>query len=95
MTGELKNKGVGRPKGSPNKITRDLKDMTFNALNRAGGENYLLKQSKDNPKAFLAFLGRFIPSEVKQTVTTVEQLSDEELDAKIAEKMAALNVGTR
>jgi len=88
----LKPKG-GRPKGSPNKLTRDLKDMTFNALNRAGGEDYLLSQAQENPKAFLAFLGRFIPSEVKQTVVnTYEEMSDEELDAKIAERMAELNV---
>jgi hypothetical protein len=86
------NAGKGRQKGVPNKLTRDLKDMTFNALNRAGGEDYLLSCALDNPKAFLAFLGRFIPSEVKQTVTTVEHLSDDELDEKIAEKLAALNV---
>ena len=86
------NRGLGRPKGSPNKLTVELKEMTFNALNRAGGEDYLLEQALENPKAFLSFLGRFIPSEVKQTVTTtIEQMSDEELDAKIQEKLNSLN----
>lgn len=87
----LKPKG-GRPKGSPNKLTRDLKEMTFNALNNAGGEEYLTQQAHENPKAFLAFLGRFVPSEVKQTVTTtVSDMTDAELDAKIQEKLAQLN----
>lgn len=93
ITEEFKSRnGAGRPKGSQNKLTIALKEMTFNALNRAGGEDYLVQQAHENPKAFLSFLGRFIPSEVKQTITTdLERLSDEELDAKIAEKMASLN----
>ena len=86
------NAGKGRPKGSKNKNPLELKEMTFSALSRAGGEDYLVQQALENPKVFLSFLGRFIPSEVRQTVTTtVSDMTDEELDAKIQEKLDALN----
>jgi hypothetical protein len=78
----LKNTG-GRPKGAPNKITKALKDMILGALDDAGGQEYLLEQAHKNPKAFLSLVGRVLPSEIKTTISTVETISDEELDAKI------------
>lgn len=36
------NAGKGRPKGSPNKITADVKAMVLAALDKAGGVDYLL-----------------------------------------------------
>jgi hypothetical protein len=56
--------GPGRPKGVPNKITTEVKQMVLNALESAGGEDYLLKQAKVNPNAFLTLLGKIIPSEL-------------------------------
>ncbi len=74
----------GRPKGAPNKVTKALKDMILGALDDAGGQGYLLEQARTNPKAFLSLIGRVLPSEIKTTVTTVEAMTDEELDARIA-----------
>lgn len=55
---------MARPRGSPNKVTRHLKDMILGALDKAGGEDYLVKQSKDNPTAFLTLVGKVLPMQV-------------------------------
>jgi hypothetical protein len=55
---------IGRPKGSPNKMGRQLKEMILNALERAGGEDYLMAQAHENPKTFLLLLGRVLPLQV-------------------------------
>ena len=54
----------GRPKGVPNKITGDVRQMILNALEAAGGETYLQRQADDNPQAFLSLLGRTLPKDV-------------------------------
>lgn len=53
--------GRGRPKGSPNKVTAAVKEMVVAALDEAGGVQYLLAQSRDNPTAFLTLVGKVIP----------------------------------
>lgn len=55
----------GRQKGTPNKMTATLKEMILNALDQVGGESYLVEQSERNPTAFIALLGRLLPSEIK------------------------------
>lgn len=53
--------GPGRPKGSVNKVTADVKAMVLEALNSAGGAAYLLEQSEKNPTAFLTLVGKVLP----------------------------------
>lgn len=53
--------GPGRPKGVPNKTTTAIKDMIVQALNNAGGVNYLTLQATDNPVAFMGLVGKVIP----------------------------------
>jgi hypothetical protein len=53
--------GRGRPKGSPNKVTDAVKDMVAQALDKAGGIEYLVTQSAVNPTAFLTLVGKIIP----------------------------------
>lgn len=55
----------GSRKGKPNKITKDLKGMIEGALAQAGGIGYLVKQSKDNPAAFLTLVGKILPKDVQ------------------------------
>ena len=57
-------RGRGRPKGTPNKTTAAVKDMILAALNKAGGEDYLLTQSEENPTAFLTLVGKVLPLDV-------------------------------
>ena len=60
--------GQGRPKGTPNKTTKALKDMILGALKDAGGQDYLKRQAGNNPNAFLSLLGRVVPQEVKADI---------------------------
>lgn len=64
----LGRKTGGRKKGSPNKLTRTLRELLLNALQEAGGQAYLVQQARDNPAAFLALLGRLLPNEIKASV---------------------------
>lgn len=64
----------GRQRGSQNKHTAELKEMIRNALDSAGGQDYLEKQAKDNPTAFLTLIGKIIPSEVNAKLGGSAQL---------------------
>lgn len=54
----------GRAKGTPNKLTRDLKEMIETALAGAGGVEYLQRVAKKNPGAFLALVGKLLPKDI-------------------------------
>jgi len=58
------NAGKGRKAGVPNKITKDLKAMILGALNRKGGEKYLMRQADENPSAFMSLVGKVLPMQV-------------------------------
>ena len=57
--------GPGRPKGSENKLSRDLKEMILQALDGAGGVQYLIDQADNKPAAFLALVGKVLPMTVQ------------------------------
>lgn len=73
--------GPGRPKGSVNKTPALIKDMIRQALDNAGGVDYLTERAKD-PKtagAFLTLVGKVLPMTLTgpdggavQTVTRIE-----------------------
>jgi hypothetical protein len=48
--------GPGRPKGATNKVNGQLKEMILQALEGAGGIEYLERRAND-PKTAAAFLG--------------------------------------
>lgn len=56
--------GPGRPKGSRNKITKDIKIAILNAFNEVGGQDYLVKVAQEDPKTFCALIGKIIPHEI-------------------------------
>lgn len=73
------NAGKGRQKGVPNKMTKALKEMILGALERAGGEDYLLEQAQTNPSAFMTLVGKVLPTTLAgdpsaplETITRVE-----------------------
>jgi hypothetical protein len=54
--------GAGRPKGVPNKVTGELKDMILGALDAAGGIEYLKRQATENPGPFMTLVGKVLPT---------------------------------
>lgn len=60
----LTRAGMGRPKGSKNKTPALLKDMIRNALDAAGGEDYLAAVAVAEPAAFTALVGKLIPKDL-------------------------------
>lgn len=68
--------GAGRKKGVPNKITGDVKAMILAALEGAGGADYLLAQSQDNPTAFLTLVGKVLPLQVSGPGDNGEHLTE-------------------
>lgn len=73
------NAGNGRPKGIPNKVTKEVKQMILDALDKAGGVDYLVGRASD-PKtasAFLTLVGKVLPLQVANAEGekfTVEQI---------------------
>jgi len=63
------NAGKGRPPGSLNKITRDIKEMVVGALMAEGGVKYLRQQARENPTAFIALCGRVMPLQLTGSET--------------------------
>lgn len=57
----------GSRKGSPNKVTKELKDMILQALEDAGGVQYLTDRARDprTASAFMTLVGKTLPMTVK------------------------------
>ena len=73
-----KKPGAGRPKGSPNKMTGDLRKTIHEAFEQAGGVKYLLQVAGDDPKTFCALLSKTMPKEVVAEVNhTMTNLMNE------------------
>lgn len=59
--------GPGRPKGTTNKVTKELKDMILGALDESGGVDYLVERANDprTAAAFLGLVGKVLPMTVQ------------------------------
>lgn len=64
----------GRPKGSPNKISTELREIVLRAMELAGDPKnggtdgalkYLVVRAKKNPVAFLALINKLLPAKVE------------------------------
>lgn len=56
-----KREGAGRPAGSANKETKELREMILLALEEKGGIAYLASKAESHPQAFMSLLGRVLP----------------------------------
>lgn len=56
--------GQGRPKGVQNKVTREVKQMILDALDMAGGVEYLAAKAESHPAPFLALVAKVLPLQV-------------------------------
>lgn len=72
MKEEPKNSGrfgkgnPGKPKGAVNKTTAEIKDMIRQALDGAGGVEYLIERANDprTASAFLSLVGKVLPMQL-------------------------------
>lgn len=79
------NRGKGRPKGVPNKLTMQVKEMILQALDDAGGVEYLAKQAKESPTAFLGLVGKVLPLQITgDKDNPLHIVSKENRDAAVA-----------
>ena len=62
--GKTRHPESGRKKGTPNKTTADVRAMILQALDSAGGAEYLARQSEENPAAFMQLVGKVVPKEL-------------------------------
>lgn len=54
----------GRAKGTPNKITGDIKAMILQALEEKGGVEYFKKHADETPQAFMTLVGKVLPTQI-------------------------------
>ena len=81
--GETRGK-VGRPKGVPNKLTRDLRATIEQAFHKAGGRDYLVRVAKSRPDVFLALVGKIIPQETRVSLMASYQAMPIPVEARDA-----------
>ena len=60
-----KRQGAGRKRGVPNKLTAHVREAVQNAFLEVGGENYLVKVAKEDPRTFCTLLGKLLPTQVE------------------------------
>lgn len=92
--GQPKLPGSGMKKGhisETKKIELELRDVIKSAFNKKGGEKWLLKQMDDNPKAFLALLGRVLPQEINGNVNVMIGLAERIAAARKRDDMVTVN----
>lgn len=58
----------GRKAGTPNKLTRTIKEAIEQAFDDVGGSKYLSKMAMEQPAAFMTLLGKVLPTQVEATV---------------------------
>jgi hypothetical protein len=64
--------GTGRPKGSPNKVTKTIRESILEAFEQVGGTEYLVKMatspSAEDRRIFGALLARVLPTEAQASL---------------------------
>ena len=55
--------GPGRPKGTPNRISGNLREAIQESFNKLGGEKWLLELAKKDPRTFASLLAKILPTD--------------------------------
>jgi hypothetical protein len=88
--GSQKTAGSGRAKGTPNKTTKALREMILQALDEAGGVEYLTKLAEETPTAFASLLGKILPTTISGDPSSpVRYAVTPERYAKVTKKVVA------
>ena len=85
-----KQTGSGRVRGTPNKVTADIKQHILNALNdpSLGGERWFIRLGQRDLRSMAGLVGKIIPAKV-------ETVDPEETAAKIRERNKAMHALTQ
>lgn len=93
--------GPGRPKGSVNFVTADIRRMLSEALTEIGGTDYFVQQAHQNPVAFMSLISKLLPREISGPNAGPIQMSGPrsadvtaEVIACLQRKHAAIDAGT-
>jgi hypothetical protein len=68
MAGRGQPRTGGRTKGTPNRLTAAVKDAILVAFETVGGEDYLVRVARSDPRTFCTLLGRLLPSELRASI---------------------------
>ena len=66
VKGQPRPPGAGRKPGSRNLTSQKLKEIVFEALQQqdGGAIGYLRKQAIQEPRAFMALIGKLLPTQI-------------------------------
>jgi len=64
VKGQKKIEGSGLKKGQSLNKTLALTEMIDGALNKLGGMDWLVKQGRENPTAFMSLVGKRLPKDL-------------------------------
>ena len=64
--------GSGRKKGVKNRVTVLLKEAIEQSFDRVGGVDYLVKMADDEPKAYMALLGKVLPNKIEADINVFQ-----------------------
>lgn len=78
----------GRLKGTPNKLTANLKAAIEGALDAVGGQRYLERVARKRPQVFCALLAKLIPKDL--TVTAPVVTDEKPVDPLVVARQIAL-----
>ena len=62
--GFQKGRHIGRAKGTPNKLTRAVREAIERAFEKVGGDDYLVTVAKEQPQVFCTLLGKLLPMQL-------------------------------
>jgi hypothetical protein len=66
----------GRRRGTPNKLTADLKSMIEGALHSVGGQHYLEAVAIQDPAVFCGLITKLIPKDLRVSVPVEQDPQD-------------------
>jgi len=71
----------GRVKGTPNKLTAEIKKAMSESFEIVGKTDYFVKLANDHPKVYGALIAKYIPSKIEAEIEIKDGLTE-----KLAER---------
>ena len=59
-----RKKAGGRQKGTPNKITKTIREAILESFENLGGSEYLERMARIEPVAYMTLLGKVLPTQL-------------------------------